>query len=173
MAPVPAGPQAAPPAAGSGIGRPAGERCSPLTSCGASACSVAGARGTDVLNTLSCPQACCTASGACGLALAATSEAAAVQRTECIALDQPGRETPACPSYFDAFAVGSANLQPVERENLADNNFRGCCRPDAVCGFMVVAYGLGCVSVYEMPKLTAVFPFISELAPRSCVPAPP
>jgi hypothetical protein len=148
----------------------AGAACAKSAACAAGVCNIDGLDGTDVLNALSCPQACCTASGACGLALAATSEAAAVDATECLALAQAGTVSDSCPNYFDAFEVGGENLFPFERENLAENNFEGCCRPDGACGFMVSAYGLGCVSVHDMPKFTAVIAFIGALAPRVCVP---
>lgn len=146
------------------------EACAKRTQCGASVCSIEGVPGAATLNELSCPQACCTATDACGLQLTATHDTLPVQQTECIALAQAGAATPECPSYLDSFAVGSENLASFERDNLRDVDFAGCCRPEAACGFNVSAYGLGCVSAQDMAKFAAVVPFVSALAPRACNP---
>jgi hypothetical protein len=74
------------------------------------------------------------------------------------------------PDDLEAFAVGSENLQPLKRDNLRDSNFKGCYRPDGACGFMVSAYGFGCVSAQDMPRFTAVISFLSPPAPHPCQP---
>jgi hypothetical protein len=141
--------------------------CVTSTSCGSAQCSTAGL-GTSFL----CIKACCTADNKCGSSISLGAFAGLFGGTNtqdttaaCLAQDQPGNENASCPSFmkFMADQMGDAGNMGGNIGQIGGNiqnspyNYKGCCRPEGVCGFLVSGMKLGCAALTDLEGLFGGF----------------
>ncbi len=81
---------------------------------------------------------CCSAAGVCGVQLSL------FPGSQCIERNQPGERDASCPDL-----------------NLGGIQALGCCRPNAECGYLDTALGLGCVDPSQLGQ-----PNASTCSPR-------